>query len=209
MEALRDLADNFNVRDPRKLYQLARQRNLDATQAMTFKALKAEPGGRRSTAGGDGRRGRRGTSAEQERQDGGPRHQAHRAEADGGRRELCGHNRPGQQVCHAGEAVHRTKRPKDATPLPWWTGASRRSTRVARKGGQWSDHFKRAAGAYNARPHETVQGPPRQRRLPSADKRGEKLQPLVRQRAAVGRGSAARRGLLSWRRRAAATRRAG
>ena len=27
---------------------------------------------------------------------------------------------------------------------------------MARKGGQWSDHFERAAGAYNARPHETV-----------------------------------------------------
>ena len=24
------------------------------------------------------------------------------------------------------EAVHRTKRPRTATPLPWWTGASRR-----------------------------------------------------------------------------------
>ena len=36
MEALRDLADDFNVRDPRKLYQLARQRDLDVTQAMAF-----------------------------------------------------------------------------------------------------------------------------------------------------------------------------
>ena len=41
MEALRDLADDFNVRDPRKLYRLTRQRNLDATQAMAFEALKA------------------------------------------------------------------------------------------------------------------------------------------------------------------------
>ena len=33
------------------------------------------------------------------------------------------------------EAVHRTKRPRTATPLPWWTGASRPSRRtVARKG---------------------------------------------------------------------------
>ena len=30
----------------------------------------------------------------------------------------------------------------------------------ARKGGQWSDHFEWAAGAYNARPHETVHGAP-------------------------------------------------
>ena len=94
------------------------------------------------------------------------------------------------------------------------------ATRVARKGGQWSDHFERAAGAYNARPHKTVHGAPedvekqpwphgpaRQRRqvpaqqgphrparegragrgrLPSADERGEELQPSVRRRAAAG-----------------------
>ena len=58
----------------------------------------------------------RGTSAEQERRDGGPRHQARRAGADGGRRELCGHDRPGQRVRHAGPGA----------ALPWWTGASRR-----------------------------------------------------------------------------------
>ena len=44
MEALRDLADDFNVRDPRKLYRLARQRDLDVTQAMAFEALKADVG---------------------------------------------------------------------------------------------------------------------------------------------------------------------
>ena len=44
MEALRDLADDFNARDPRKLYQLARQRDLDVMQAMAFKALKADVG---------------------------------------------------------------------------------------------------------------------------------------------------------------------
>ena len=38
MEALRDLAD------PRKLYRLARQRDLDVTQAMAFEALKADVG---------------------------------------------------------------------------------------------------------------------------------------------------------------------
>ena len=46
MEALRDLADDFNVRDPRKLYRLARQRDLDVTQAMAFEALKADVGRR-------------------------------------------------------------------------------------------------------------------------------------------------------------------
>ena len=34
------------------------------------------------------------------------------------------------------------------------------ATRVARKGGQWSDHFERAAGAYDARPCKTVHGAP-------------------------------------------------
>ena len=46
---------------------------------------------------------------------------------------------------------------------------------MARKGGQWSDHFERAARAYNARSHETrprmwrsSQGPPRQcRQVPA------------------------------------------
>ena len=142
MEALRDLADDFNARDPRKLYQLARQRDLDVTQAMAFEALKADVGrqvqaprpralGRgaeRPAAGrphrlqpehagedevrpgGDGRlhpRGRRGTSAEQERRDGGPGHQARRAGADGGRRELRGHDRTGQRVRHALAVVDR------------------------------------------------------------------------------------------------------
>ena len=35
---------NFNARDPRKLYRLARQRDLDVTQAMAFEALKADVG---------------------------------------------------------------------------------------------------------------------------------------------------------------------
>ena len=62
------------------------------------------------------------------------------------------------------------------------------ATRVARKGGQWSDHFER----YNARPHETVHGAREDVEkqpatdLPSADERGEELQPSVRRRAAAG-----------------------
>ena len=95
---------------------------------------------------------------------------------------------------------------------------------VAPPGGQWSDHFERAAGAYNARPHETVHGAPEdvekqpatefrvlqdnaqqgpyrpareggggRGRLPSADERGEELQPSVRRRAAAGGPSAAPR----------------
>ena len=119
------------------------------------------------------------------------------------------------------EAVHRTKRPEDRNAIAVvdrgiQTLKKDLATRVARKGGQWSDHFERAAGADNARPRETAHGapedvekqpPPRQRRqvpaqqgphrpareggggrgcLPSADERGEELQPSVWRRAAAG-----------------------
>ena len=85
---------------------------------------------------------------------------------------------------------------------------------MARKGGQWSDHFERAAGAYNARPHETAHGAPEDvekqpatefrvlqdnadkfqhnkdltdRRVKAVeDEHGEELQPSVRRRAAAG-----------------------
>ena len=59
------------------------------------------------------------------------------------------------------EAVHRTKRPEDRNAIAVvdrgiQTLKKDLATRVAaRKGGQWSDHFERAAGAYNARPHRT------------------------------------------------------
>ena len=72
--------------------------------------------------GGDGRLhpgGRRGTSAEQERRDGGPRHQARRAGADGGRRELRGHDGPGQRVRHAGPgAACGSRAPHEAARGP-------------------------------------------------------------------------------------------
>ena len=60
-------------------------------------------------------------------------------------------------------AAHRTKRPEDRNAMVdrgIQTLKKDLATRVARKGGQWSDHFERAAGAYNARPHETVHGAP-------------------------------------------------
>ena len=124
------------------------------------------------------------------------------------------------------EAVRRTKRPEDRNATAVvdrgiQTLKKDLATRVARKGGQWSDHFEWAAGAYNARPHETVYGAPEdvekqpatefrvlrdnrqvpaqqgphrpaheggggRGRLPSADERGEELQPSVRRRAAAG-----------------------
>ena len=55
-------------------------------------------------------------------------------------------------------------RPRTATPLPWWTGASNAEEGPGHEGGAQgragSDHFEWAAGAYNARPHETVHGAP-------------------------------------------------
>ena len=118
-------------------------------------------------------------------------------------------------------AVHRTKRPEDRNAIAVvdrgiQTLKKDLATRVARKGGQWSDHFERAAGAYNARPHETVHGAPedvekqpatefrvlqdnadkfqhnkdlterRVKAVQGADERGEELQPSVRRRAAAG-----------------------
>ena len=136
--------------------------------------------------------------------------------ADGGRQELRGHDRP-----VPAEAVHRTKRPEDRNATAVvdrgiQTLKKDLATRVARKGGQWSDHFEQTASAYNARPHETVHGAPEDvekqpatefrvlqdnadrfqhnkdltnRRIPSTDERGEELQPSVRRRAAAaGRG---------------------
>ena len=66
------------------------------------------------------------------------------------------------------EAVHRTKRPEDRNAIAVvargiQTLKKDLATRVARKGGQWSDHFQQTASAYNARPHETVDGAPRRR----------------------------------------------
>ena len=71
--------------------------------------------------GGDGRLhpgGRRGSSAEQERRDGRPGHQARRAGADAGRRELRGHDRPGQRVRHAGPGAARSRAPHEAARGP-------------------------------------------------------------------------------------------
>ena len=121
-------------------------------------------GGDEVRPGGDGRLhlgGRRGTSAEQERRDGGPGHQA--------RGNFVVTTDLGNEFAtldrELPEAVHRTKRPEDRNAIAVvdrgiQTLKKDLATRVARKGGQWSDHFERAAGAYNARPHETVHGAP-------------------------------------------------
>ena len=89
--------------------------------------------------------------------DGGPRHQ-------GAARELTGDDGNFVVTTDLGnefttldrelpaEAVHRTKRPEDRNAIAVvdrgiQTLKKNLATRVARKGGQWSDHFERAARA--------------------------------------------------------------
>ena len=269
MEALRDLADDFNVRDPRKLYRLARQRDLDVTQAMAFEALKADVGRQvqaprpralgKSAAEGPNDRLQADLIDFSQNTRGKTKYglvvmdvftreaaveplQNKNAETVGratkrAAKELTGDDGNFVVTTDLGNefatldrelpenAVHCTKRPEDRNAIAVvdrgiQTLKKDLATRVARKGGQWSDHFERAAGAYNARRDGArrargrgeaaghgVQGPPRQRRqvpaqqgprrparegragrgrLPSADERGEELQPSVRRRAAAG-----------------------
>ena len=167
------------MRDPRKLYRLARQRDLDVTQAMAFEALKADVGRQvqaprpralgKSAAEAAGRPHRlqpehagktkyglvvmdvfaREAAVELLRRDGGPRHQARRKGADGGaRRELCGHDGPGQRVRWTGSCLRNpcTGRSGNAIAVVDHEGG------VARKGGQWSDHFERARYILHAKP---------------------------------------------------------
>ena len=157
MEVLRDLADDFNVRDPRKLFQLARQRDLDVTQAMAFEALKADVGRQvqaprpralgKSAAEGpndqlqadliDFSQNTRGKTKyglvvmdvftreaaveplQNKNAETVGRATKRAAGADGGRRELRGHDRPGQRVRHAGPgAAHRSRAPDEAARGP-------------------------------------------------------------------------------------------
>ena len=208
MEALRDLAD-FNVRDPRKLYRLARQRDLDVTQAMAFEALKADVGRQvqaprpralgKSAAEGPNDRLQADLINFSQNTRGKTKYglvvmdvftreaaveplQNKNAETVGratkrAARELTGDDGNFVVTTDLGNefatldrelpenAVHRTKRPEDRNAIAVvdrgiQTLKKDLATRVARKGGQWSDHFERAAGAYNARPHETVHGAP-------------------------------------------------
>ena len=214
MEALRDLAGDFNVRDPRKLYRLARQRDLDVTQAMAFEALKADVGrqvqaprpralGKSAAEGPNDRLQADLIDFSQNTRTGGKTKyglvvmdvftreaaveplQNKNAETVGratkrAARELTGDDGNFVVTTDLGNefatldrelpenAVHRTKRPEDRNAIAAVAVVDRGiqtlkkdlATRVARKGGQWSDHFERAAGAYNARPHETVHGAP-------------------------------------------------
>ena len=190
MEALRDLADDFNVRDPRKLYRLARQRDLDVTQAMAFEARRG-PAGAGAPAARAGQVGRRGAerpaagrphrlqpehAGEDEVRPGGDGRlqpgvvveplQNKNAETVGratkrAARELTGDDGNFVVTTDLGnefatldrelpEAVRRTKRPEDRNAI----AVVDRGIQTL-KGGQW-----RAAGAYNARPHETVHSAP-------------------------------------------------
>ena len=58
------------------------------------------------------------------------------------------------------EAVRRTKRPEDRVDRGIQTLKKDLATRVARKGGGWSQRLEQVADAYNARPHETVRAAP-------------------------------------------------
>ena len=209
MEALRDLADDFNVRDPRKLYRLARQRDLDVTQAMAFEALKADVGRQvqaprlralgKSAAEGPNDRLQADLIDFSQNTRGKTKYglvvmdvftreaaveplQNKNAETVGRAtkravRELTGDDGNFVVTTDLGnefatldrelptEAVHRTKRPEDRNAIAVvdrsiQTLKKDLATRVARKGGQWSDHFQQTASAYNARPHETVHGTP-------------------------------------------------
>ena len=158
MEALRDLADDFNVRDPRKLYRLARQRDLDVTQAMAFEALKADVG-RQVQAPRPCALGKSAAEAPNDRLQarGKTKYglvvmdvftreaaveplQNKNAETVGratkrAARELTGTSRSRQTwatssprwtgSCPLKPCTGRSG-PRTATPLPWWTGASRR-----------------------------------------------------------------------------------
>ena len=198
MEALRDLADDFNVRDPRKLYRLARQRDLDVTQVMAFEALKADVGRQvqaprpralgKSAAEGPNDRLQADLIDFSQNTRGKTKYglvvmdvftreaaveplQNKNAETVGratkrAARELTGDDKNFAVTTDLGnefatldrelpEAVHRTKRPEDRNAIAAvergiQTLKKDLATRVARKGGQWSDHFERAAGAYRA-----------------------------------------------------------
>ena len=209
MEALRDLADDFNVRDPRKLYRLARQRDLDVTQAMAFEALKADVGRQvqaprpralgKSAAEGPNDRLQADLIDFSQNTRGKTKYglvvmdvftreaaveplQNKNAETVGratkrAAKELTGDDGNFVVTTDLGNefatldrelpenAVHRTKRPEDRNAVAVvdrgiQTLKKDLATRVARKGGQWSDHFQQTASAYNARPHETVHGAP-------------------------------------------------
>ena len=191
MEALRDLADDINVRDPRKLYRLARQRDLDVTQAMAFEALKADVGRQVQAPRPriDFSQNTRGKTKYGlvvmdvfTREAAVEPLQNKNAETLGratkrAARELTGDDGNfvvttdlGNEFATLGrelpEAVRRTKRPEDRNAIAVvdrgiQTLKKDLATRVARKGRA----VERAAGAYNARPHETVHGAPTEFRV--------------------------------------------
>ena len=196
MEALRDLADDFNVWDPRKLYRLARQRDLDVgrqVQAPRPRALgksAAEgPNDRLQADLIDFSQNTRGKTKYGlvvmdvfTREAAVEPLQNKNAETVGratkrAAKELTGDDGNFVVTTDLGNefatldrelpenAVHRTKRPEDRNAIAVvdrgiQTLKKDLATRVARKGGQWSDHFQQTASAYNARPHETVHGAP-------------------------------------------------
>ena len=117
------------------------------TQAMAFEALKADVGRQRRRPGRWGSRaqttGCRRTSSTSAREAGASAEK--NAETVGrvtGRQELRGHDRPGFATLGGG---------RDGRGGP--------AMCVAHKGGQWSDHFERAAGAYNPATRDGIRRP--------------------------------------------------
>ena len=94
-------------------------------------------------------------AVEQERRDGGPGHQARCAGADGGRRELRGHDRPGQRVRHAGPGAARGSRAPDE--------AARGPQRHCRGGPGHPDAWPGPSSKEGEAAGHGVQGSPRQR----------------------------------------------
>ena len=190
------------MRAPRKLYRLARQRDLDVTQAMAFEALKADVGRQvqaprpralgKSAAEGPNDRLQADLIDFSQNTRGKTKYglvvmdvftreaaveplQNKNAETVGratkrAARELTGDDGNFVVTTDLGnkfatldrelpaEAVHRTKRPEDRNAIAVvdrgiQTLKKDLATRVARKGGQWSDHFER--------PGPTTRGPTR------------------------------------------------
>ena len=173
---LEQLARDFNVRDPRKLFQIARREfpdRRDLTSARAAAALRGdvarqildaqakEPGevgsrgAQRPAAGGPG--GAR-------RLHPGDRHQGAARQAGGngdaggrgdhpgpgpGGGQLRGHHGPWQRVPGAGNATAVVDRAIQTLKKDL-------AGMVARRGGGWGEHVDEAAEAYNARPHEAV-----------------------------------------------------
>ena len=167
MEALRDLADDFNVRDPRKLYRLARQRDLDVRRHGRVLGKSAAEGPLQADLIDFSQNTRGKTKYGLVVMDVFTREAAveplqnKNAETVGratkrATQELTGDDK--NFVVRPG-AARGSRAPNEAPGGPQRHGRGGPGNPDAEEG-QWSDHFEQTASAYNARPHETVRGAP-------------------------------------------------